>query len=315
MKTPVAFIIFKRPDTTEKVFEAIRKVKPPKLLVIADGARLDQPGESEKCAATRAIIDRVDWDCEVLKNYSDVNLGCGKRVSSGLDWVFENVEEAIILEDDCLPDLTFFRFCEELLKHYRYDERIMSISALNVPNRIRLTSDSYFFSRYQRSWGWATWRRAWKYFDLGMHCWPLVKNNNWLEDVLENSNDAKDWTKIFESVYEEHVNIWDYQWMLACWLQSGLSILPSVNLVTNIGFGKDATHTHDTNEQRVNLKRQSMSFPLEHPQFIVRDSQTDTFIQTNIHRMTNVARLKNNVKQLKGRLGQYLNMQKLGSIK
>ncbi len=311
MKTPVAFIIFKRPDTTKKVFEAIRQAKPQKLLVIADGARADVPGEAEKCAATRAIIELIDWECEVFRNYSDINLGCGKRVSSGLDWVFENVEEAIILEDDCLPDPTFFRFCEELLEKYRHDERITSISALSVPNRIRFRSDSYFFSRYQRSWGWATWRRAWKHFDFEMNMWLSIRNTSWLKDVLGNSNDVKDWTKILDSVYEGKIDTWDYQWMFTCWLQSGLSILPSVNLVRNIGFGADATHTHDTNEQRVNLKKQSMSFPLQHPKFVVRDSQTDSFIQTNIHRLTNTARLKANVRQVKDRLGQYFNMQKL----
>jgi hypothetical protein len=131
LKTPVALIIFKRPDTTERVFETIRQAKPPKLLVVADGPRTDQPGEAEKCAATRAIIDRVDWDCEVLKNYSDSNLGCGLRPATGISWVFEQVEEAIVLEDDCVPHPTFFRFCEELLEYYRHDERIMSISGIN----------------------------------------------------------------------------------------------------------------------------------------------------------------------------------------
>lgn len=297
IETPVAFIIFKRPDTTEKVFEVIRQAKPPKLLVIADGPRKDKPGEAEKCAATRAIIDRVDWDCEVLKNYSEINLGCGKRVSSGLDWVFENVEEAIILEDDCLPHLSFFRFCEELLEQYRNDERIMSISALSVPNRIRLTSDSYFFSRYQRSWGWATWRRAWKYFDFEMNMWSLVRDTNWLEDILENNNYAKDWTKIFESVYEKHINFWDYQWMFACWLQSGLSILPSVNLVTNIGFGVEATTTKNTDDIRANLRLESMSFPLQHPSFVIRDTQTDHVIQKKVHGLSNISRIKASFKQ------------------
>ncbi len=131
MKTPVTFIIFKRPDTTEKVFEVIRQAQPEKLFVIADGPRDDREGEAEKCEATRSIIEKVDWDCEVIKNYSDINLGCAKRVSSGINWVFENVEESIILEDDCIPDLTFFRFSEELLEKYRDDTRIASITAQN----------------------------------------------------------------------------------------------------------------------------------------------------------------------------------------
>ena len=139
MKTAIAFMVFNRPDTTKKVFETIREAKPPKLLVIADGPRAGRPGETEKCAATRAIIDSVDWECEVLTNYSDVNLGCKRRVSSGLDWVFNTVEESIILEDDCLPHSTFFQFCEELLEKYRYDSRIMQICGSNlIKDRINI---------------------------------------------------------------------------------------------------------------------------------------------------------------------------------
>ncbi len=183
IKTPVVVIIFKRTDTTEKVFEAIRLAKPPKLFVIADGPRADHPGEAEKCEAARAIIERVDWECEVLKNYSDTNLGCAKRVSSGLDWVFSNVEEAIILEDDCVPHLTFFPFCEELLEKYRYDTRIASISGQNVQFGRERTNYSYYFSRYNHCWGWATWRRAWQHFDFDMKLWPEIKKGHLLDDI------------------------------------------------------------------------------------------------------------------------------------
>ena len=147
MKTPVAFLIFNRPDTTAKVFEAIRQAKPPKLLVVADGPRSDNPSEAEKCQAAREIIEQVDWECEVLTNYSDVNLGCKTRVSSGLDWVFDNVEEAIILEDDCLPHPSFFPFCEKLLDNYRDDKRIMDIRRNNMQYGPKLPSKVTDFSR------------------------------------------------------------------------------------------------------------------------------------------------------------------------
>jgi hypothetical protein len=160
LTTPVAFLIFNRPDTTAKVFEAIRQAKPPKLLVVADGPRPDRPDDIEKCKAARGVVEQVDWDCEVLRNYSDVNLGCKKRVSSGLDWVFNTVEEEIILEDDCLPHPTFFRFCEELLDYYRHDERIMVISGDNFQFGRNCTEYSYYFSRYNHCWGWSTWRRS-----------------------------------------------------------------------------------------------------------------------------------------------------------
>src|SRR6185369_14461868 len=165
LTTPVAFIIFNRPDTTEKVFAEIARARPPKLLVIADGPRAGRAGEADRCAATRAIIDRVDWDCKVLTNYSDVNLGCKNRVASGIDWVFEQVPEAIILEDDCLPDPTFFRFCEELLIRYREDERISQICGANFQFGRKRSNDSYYFSRYNHIWGWASWRRAWQHYD------------------------------------------------------------------------------------------------------------------------------------------------------
>src|SRR5665648_587346 len=166
LKTPVAFIIFNRPETTRRVFAEIAKARPTKLLVIADGPRATHPDDAEKCAVVRAIIDGVDWDCEVLKNYSDVNLGCKRRVSSGLDWVFDTVEEAIILEDDCLPHPTFFRFCEEMLAKYRDDKRIAMISGDNFQFGKKRTEYSYYFSRYTHIWGWASWRRAWDNYCL-----------------------------------------------------------------------------------------------------------------------------------------------------
>src|SRR5579883_3534944 len=193
LKTPVVLIIFKRADTTERVLEVIRQVKPSQLFVIADGPRADRSEEVEKCAAARALIEQVDWQCEVFKNYSEVNLGCAKRVSSGLDWVFSNVEEAIILEDDCLPHPTFFRFCEELLEKYRYDTRISSISGQNVLLKHRRTNYSYFFSRYNLCWGWASWKRAWQHYDLYIKLWKEIQSEGFLKDILLDPLEVKFW--------------------------------------------------------------------------------------------------------------------------
>ncbi len=279
MKTPVVFIIFKRPQTTEKVFEVIRQAKPQKLFLIADGPRIDRPDEVEKCAAARAIVDQVDWDCEVLKNFSETNLGCGKRVYSGLDWVFEHVEEAIILEDDCVPHPSFFPFCENLLEQYRFDQRITSISGQNVQLGYRRTQYSYYFSRYSHSWGWATWRRVWRYYDFDMKLWQEVKSTNFLQNILMDSHVARYWTEIFERTYNEHINIWDYQWTLTCWLQSGLSIIPNVNLVSNIGFGADATHFKQKGNKTLYKPIEAMEFPLKHPPSVIRNVQADDFTQ------------------------------------
>ncbi len=284
LKTPVAFIIFKRPHTTERVFEAIRQVKPAKLFVIADGPRNDRADEPEKCEATRAIINRVDWECEVIKNYSDINIGCAKRLPSGLDWVFNQVEEAIVLEDDCLPHPTFFQFCEALLERYRYDQRIGTIIGQNVQLGRRRTDYSYYFSIYNRCWGWATWRRAWQNFDFDMKLWPEIKESQFLDDILIDSKSVKFWQQIFQDTYDRRINtVWDYQWTFNCWLQNQLSIVPNQNLISNIGFGENATHTKHTKGSFVktyaNMPTELISFPLKHPPYIIRDLKSDRFMQ------------------------------------
>ncbi len=283
LKTPVAFAIFKRPDTTAKVFEAIRQAKPPKLFVIADGPRSDREEEAGQCAATRAIIDRVDWNCEVFTNYSETNLGCGKRLSSGLDWVFDCVEEAIILEDDCLPEPSFFRFCEELLEKYRDDCRIFSISGQNVQFGRQSSEYSYYFSRYSHVWGWASWRRAWQYYDYKMKLWPEIKARNLLRDILLEPEAIECWTEIFESMYEGQIDTWDYQWTFTGWVQSGLSILANVNLISNLGFGNGSTNTPSSTSRYSNMPSQPLNFPLKHPPFIVRDTQADEFTQKTLY--------------------------------
>lgn len=276
MKTPVALLIFTRPETTARVFDEISKARPPKLLVIADGPRADRPGEAEKCAATRAVVEKVDWDCEVLRNYSEVNLGCGLRPASGISWVFQNVEEAIILEDDCLPHPTFFRFCDELLGRYRDDERVMMISGNNFQNGKTRTSESYYFSCYPHSWGWATWRRSWQLYDFEIKIWPQLRETSWLLDTLGDEESAAYWRTTFDSL-SGRSDVWDYQWTFACWAQSGLAILPNVNLVSNIGWGEHATHTKTADNPAGNLPTEAMTFPLSHPTYLVRNREADQF--------------------------------------
>jgi len=283
VKTPIAFMIFNRPYATEKVFDKIRQVKPSQLLVVADGPRVDRQGEAEKCAAVRAIIDRVDWDCQVLKNYSDINLGCRQRVSSGLDWVFNTVEEAIILEDDCLPDPTFFPFCEELLNRYREDTRIAAISGLNIQFGRKRNNYSYYFSHYHHCWGWASWRRTWQHYDLDMKLWPEIRDSNFLLDILGDKKASQNWTRTFEMTYQKMLDTWDYQFGLACWLQSGLTILPNVNLIANIGYGEGGTNTNDESSIYGNMVVEALDFPLSHPPFIIRDAQADRYTESTIY--------------------------------
>ena len=286
MKAPVALSIFTRPDTTERVFEIIRQAKPPKLLVFADGPRPERPGEAEKCAAARAIIERVDWDCEVLKNYSEINLGPGRRISSGLNWVFDNVEEAVVLENDCLVHPTFFHLCDELLERYRYDTRIASIAAQNLQFGRRRTEDSYYFSRYTHSWGWATWRRAWHHYDFDMKHWLEIKAGNFLRDILSDTQAVKYWTETFDAMYAKRLDTWDYPWTFACWIQSGLTIIPNVNLVSNIGFDSEAANFKNKTSKFDDPPIEALEFPLKHPPFVIRNAEADNFTQKNIFRRT-----------------------------
>jgi len=281
LSTPVVFIIFNRPDVTQKVFDEIAHIKPPKLLVIADGPRDNRLGEVEKCHLTRAIIDQVNWKCEVLTNYSDKNLGCKERIVSGLNWVFHEVEEAIILEDDCLPDPSFFRFCSEMLERYRDDERIGMISGDNFLPRNWIFDSDYYFSRYSHIWGWATWRRAWVKYDPEIVTWPSLRVQGWLKSLGLKKSEQQYWGKMFDKVHVSEIDTWDYQWVYVCWFNNMLSVMPKVNLISNIGFGKDATHTKGGSIY-ANLPTQPIKFPLKESNIILPDTAADNFTASNM---------------------------------
>lgn len=282
MKTPVVLIIFNRPHHTEKVFEVIRQAQPSQLLVIADGPRTNRPEDKEKCASARAIIERVDWECQVFKNYSDINLGCDPRIIDGLNWVFDTVEEAIILEDDCIPHPTFFPYCEELLDRYRHDPRVMNISGQNVLFGRKRTDYSYYFSRFTLCWGWATWRRSWQYFDVNLKLWPEVREKKFMKDILEDPYAVKVWERTAQMLYDGRLTGWDFKWMFSCWLQNGLCMISDRNLVTNIGYGAEATHIHDEKDPYIKMAIEAMDFPLKHPPFILRDLEADKFTQRTL---------------------------------
>jgi hypothetical protein len=266
LKTPVIFIVFKRPDTTAKVFEVIRQMKPPKLLLIADAARPQKPGEAESCAAVRDIIEQVDWECEVFKNYADTNMGCKHRISSGLNWAFSLVEEAIILEDDCLPHPTFFRFCEEVLEKYRTVDPVMMVCGTNILNEWKSGQQSYCFSHYSTCWGWATWRRAWQHYDIEMKLWTQPEGKEKVKQVVGDRQHYKTWNEIFNSAYADEMDTWAIRWLFTRWMHSGLSVIPAVNLISNIGFGKDSSHTMNSKSEVSNLAIRPIRFPLEEPQ-------------------------------------------------
>jgi hypothetical protein len=276
-KKPVLFLIFNRPDLTFQSFETIRAARPDQLFISGDGPRPGKAEDPEKVALARTVVEKIDWDCKVRTRFLEQNLGCARAVSSGIDWAFESVEDLIILEDDCLPSPSFFPFCAELLDRFQTDQRVFVISGDNFQHHAPRTPYSYFFSRYNLCWGWATWKRAWKHFDLEMSLWPEFRDGDWLVDLLQEPLANTYWRDIFDQVHAGKIDTWDYQWTFACWIQSGLTILPSENLVQNIGFGEDATHT--TDELGCGPPARNLAFPLSHPPFVLRDDRADTHTQ------------------------------------
>jgi GT2 family glycosyltransferase len=290
LRTPVVLVLFARPDTTERLVELVRAARPPLVFVIADGPRPDRPEDVGRCEATREVVARTDWDCEVRTAYADANLGVKRRVETGFEWVFEQVDEAIILEDDCIPHPTFFPFCDELLERYRDEPRIFSIAGgCFEPDRV--VGPSYRFSRYQLIWGWATWRRAWRQYDPLLTRWPELRDTGGLEELLEDRRAVQFWSWAFEQAHSGHFSAWDWAWNLAVWLDGGLSVVPSRNLVANVGFREDATNTRpEHHRQEVTPPAVAMEFPLRHPSEIVRDADADRLVDEilfggNIDRM------------------------------
>jgi len=301
LTTSVLFLIFNRPDTTKQVFETIRQVKPRQLFVAADGPRADRPGEEEKCEKVRQIATNVDWDCEVKTLFREKNLGCRVAVSSAIDWFFENVEKGIILEDDCLPHPTFFRFCQELLERYRDDMRVMQIGGCNFQDGIKHGDGSYYFSKYNHIWGWASWRRAWRHYDVAMQTFPEFVVQKQIENIWPDKNTQKYWLNIFHTVFEGRIDTWDYQWIYAMWTQNGLCILPNLNLVSNIGFGNDSTHAMNATNKFADMPVFEIHKIID-PSFILQDREADRFTFNSMFKSGLMNRIFRKLKALKNEL-------------
>jgi len=261
MKTPILFLIFKRPDTTRRVFEMIKKVKPEELFIAADGPRKNKPGEEKKCMDTRRIVKEINWKCEVKRLYRSENLGCERAVESAISWFFKYVDAGIILEDDCLPSKSFFSFCETMLEKYKNNPDVVQIAGTSyVPLDLRKIK-GYFFSKYLDIWGWATWKRAWKYYDGSMEEWPYVKKEKDFNSLFTSVWEKLYWHIIFDATYNGKTNSWGYKWLYSVWLRKGKSIAPTINLVKNIGIGGDLTHV-STNKKRLIMET---DFELDDP--------------------------------------------------
>lgn len=273
LEVPVVLNFFNREDTVWKVFESIRMAKPSKLYLVSDGARKGRTGEAEKVRELREKIEEgVDWECKIYKNYADENLGCGKRIESGYNWVFEQEEMAILLEDDTLPVQSFYRYAQELLLRYKDDERVMVISGNNLLQNYH-TEKSYIFSRYASMWGWATWARAWNCYEGSIEAWAKICERKAVEQYY-----GKRWGKIYSEViewgYTGKVDTWDWQWEATRFWNYGLCIIPRYNMVRNIGFeSMEATHT--TGKNRYDFNTKETLFPLKHPETVLPELEFD----------------------------------------
>ncbi|MCC9599036.1 glycosyltransferase family 2 protein [Stieleria sp. JC731] len=253
----------------------IRSVRPSQLFIAADGPRADHASDVAQCELTRKVTENVDWDCQVRRLYRDENLGCQDGVYTAINWFFEHVDFGIILEDDCLADASFFPFCEELGKRYESDERIAVITGDNFQNNQRRGDCSYYFSKFNHCWGWATWRRAWTLYDHNLSCPTGKSDDDVIQSFATRPGETRYWKTIFQRCREGKITAWDYRWTFTVWKHRMLTITPQVNLVQNIGFGSDASNTTGS-DSRV-PKRHTMEFPLTHPNNVSQHEDADRF--------------------------------------
>lgn len=265
-------VVFNRPDLTRRVFERIREAQPSRLFIAADGPRSDRPDESQLCAETRIAVSAIDWPCEVHRLERDVNLGCKAAVSSAISWFFEHVEEGIILEDDCLPDPSFFPYCSELLERYRHETRVALIGSNDFQPQESgaARGTSYYFTKYPHIWGWATWRRTWEKYDVTLAGWNGDPRSL---TRISNKRTRRHFAKRFDKIKAGRMDTWDFQLIHQCLTLDSLAINPSVNLVENIGFDDRATHTHSSSAPHPEAV--PMHFPLAHPSILSIDESAD----------------------------------------
>ena len=278
--TPVLLLVFNRPETTARVFDAIRHAKPSRLYIAADGPREGRQGENQRVALVRKIVTAVDWPCEVQTLFREKNLGCKIAISSAITWFFEKEEQGIILEDDCLPHPDFFGFCETLLHKYADDERVFMISGNNFQHGQKRGDASYYFSRYSHIWGWASWRRAWSNYDVGIQFWPEWQASDEWKLKFQSSIERRYFAKHFNQVHNNLIDTWDYQWLATLLYRDGLSITPNSNLVSNIGFGEGATHTTSANSAEANIAVEAIG-DISHPTEVTPNLAADSFVFDN----------------------------------
>lgn len=282
LKTPILFITFNKPDATKKVFEQIRKAQPKKLFITQDGIRKNNENDKKNCELVRNIIKKIDWNCEVKTLFREKNMGCKIAISSAIDWFFDNVEQGIILEDDCLPCSSFFSFCEEMLEKYKDNEKIAYISGSNYEQEKTINiKESYYFSKYGSCWGWALWSRAWKKYDVNIRKWSDLQKNKEtknLKNVFNNFKTRFYWALIFNDIFYNRLNAFDYQVNFMMWANNMLTIVPKNTLIINIGIGNiNATNTNL--KSNIDIQTKELTQPLIHPKNITVNEKFDIYTQ------------------------------------
>jgi len=282
LETPVLFLIFNQPAITMQTFEEIRKARPRRLFISADGPRPGKPGEAEECAETRrAVLGSIDWECEVTTRLLENNLGCKAAVSSAITWFLDKTGEGIILEYDCVPSQSFFTFCAGLLEKYRHDERVMAISGSNYQQGNARGEAAYYFSRIPAAWGWATWKRAWSHWDGALSGYPAFRANRRIETLFHSRAARNYWTLKFDQVHGGIDKTWGHPWVFAVFAQHGVCATANRNLVTNIGFTANATNAVDTDSPFANTPRHEIG-DLSHPDCLVPDLGADDFFSRRL---------------------------------
>jgi len=275
VKSPVLFLIFNRPDTSIRVFNEIRKAKPLRLYVAADGPRNERKNEAQLCEKTRAIIEKIDWDCEVKTLFRQQNLGCRDAVSSAIDWFFGQEKEGIILEDDCLPAESFFRYCDTSLEKYRNDSRVRHIAGCNHQMGKKYGDTSTFLSNQTGVWGWASWSRVWKDYDKTLKAYDSAEVPQQLAKIFKDPFLLEIMIKIFNDVKAGKINTWDFQLAFINYFNNGLSVNPNVNLISNIGYGKDATHSVNEKDPLSNLPTEDIAEIITYPKYMIPETTAD----------------------------------------
>lgn len=279
-EAPVLLVLFNRPDQTRRVMDLMRRVKPRRLYVAADGPRAGHPTDAARCADVRAIASDIDWDCEAAFRFLDRNEGCRLAVAGAITWLFGHEERGIIIEDDIEADPSLFPFAAELLERYKDDARIGIISGCNFTTGGAKTDDSYFFVRNMHLWGWATWRRAWRLVDVSMADWNEHRSAAFIEERYGAPWATRvEWERHFDNTVNRAVDTWDYQVCYSFWRRGMLAITPALNLIDNHGFGSDATHPQ-AGKPAVLLANppRAISFPLRHPETVALHPTADAIL-------------------------------------